>query len=64
MPSLKLAYRKATGLRWKLFYACLALSVIPLLFYANTILSTMDSAYTREKEFYIQMVCKADLPDA
>ncbi|MDR1705910.1 MAG: HAMP domain-containing histidine kinase, partial [Clostridiales bacterium] len=49
MSSLKQVYRKATGLRWKLFYSYLALSIIPLLFYANTIMNTMDSAYTQEK---------------
>jgi len=37
------------SLRWKMFFSYLALSMIPLIFYAITALRTMDETYTHEK---------------
>lgn len=46
---LKTTYYQLASLRWKLFFSFLALSMIPLIFYANTALRTMDETYTEEK---------------
>ncbi|MCL2407594.1 MAG: HAMP domain-containing histidine kinase, partial [Defluviitaleaceae bacterium] len=49
MGKIRRLFVKMSGLRWKLFVCFLALSVLPLFFYAATALRTMDEVYTNEK---------------
>ncbi|MCL2702064.1 MAG: HAMP domain-containing histidine kinase [Defluviitaleaceae bacterium] len=46
---IKSLYIQMASLRWKMFFSYLALSMIPLIFYAITALRTMDETYTHEK---------------
>lgn len=44
----KMLYTRLASLRWKLFFSYLAISIIPLLFYASTALRTVEEVYLDE----------------